>query len=234
MKISLQRVSTKDLATLTERTITVSTSGKYPILTNHPLMNELTTHYADYDAVYTKKTFSGKGKDVAAADYDRDVAFGSLKAFLNGYRQVVSVPNYQDAEDLYQIFVQFGLDLDRMSYSSQTAQMKKLIEELELPANIQKIANLSLSVAFAEMKTKHEYFEDIFEEQTEANAGLRQMQSASSVRRSLEKTLRSYFNILSAMKEFPDWQDAYAEINELVKAAKNSAVARKKNNEEPE
>lgn len=234
MKISLQRVSTKDLATLTERTITVSASGKYPMLANHPLMNELTTHYADYDAVYTKKTFSGKGKDVAAADYDRDVAFSSLKAFLNGYRQVISVPNYQDAEDLYQIFVQFGLDLDRMSYSSQTAQMKKLIEALELPANIEKIANLSLSVAFAEMKTKHEYFEDIFEEQTEANAGLRQMQSASSVRRSLEKTLRSYFNILTAMKDVPDWKDAYAEINELVKSAKNSAVARKKNNEESE
>lgn len=106
--------------------------------------------------------------------------------------------------------------------------MKKLIEELELPANIQKIANLFLSVAFAEMKTKHEYFEDIFEEQTEANAGLRQMQSASSVRRSLEKTLRSYFNILTSMKEVPDWQDAYADINELIKAAKNSTLERKK------
>ena len=234
MKISLQRVSTKDLATLTERTITVSTSGKYTMLANHPLMNELMTHYADYDAVYTKKSFSGKGKDVAAADHDRDIAFSSLKAFLNGYRQVVSVPNYQDAEDLYQIFVHYGLDLDRMSYSSQTAQMKKLIEELQFPANTQKIANLSLSVAFAEMKTRHEYFEDIFEEQTEANAGLRQMESASSVRRSLEKTLRSYFNILTAMKEVSDWKDAYAEVNELVKAAKNSSIDRKKSADDPE
>lgn len=234
MKISLQRVSTKDLATLTERTITVSASGKYPVLANHPLINELTTHYADYDAVYTKKTFSGKGKYVTAADHDRDVAFSCIKAFLNGYRQVVSVPNFQDAEDLYQIFVQFGLDLDRMSYSSQTAQMKKLIEELELPANTQKITNLSLSVAFTEMKTRHEYFEDIFEEQTEANAGLRQMESASSVRRSLEKTLKSYFAMITALKDIPDWKNAYAEVNELVKAAKNSTVARNKNNEEPE
>lgn len=84
MKISLQRVSTKDLATLTERTLTVSTSGKYPVLTNHPLMNELTTHYADYSEVYTKKTFSGKGKDVAAADHDRDVAFSVIKLFSMG------------------------------------------------------------------------------------------------------------------------------------------------------
>lgn len=234
MKISLQRVSTKDLATLTERTLTVSTSGKYPVLTNHPLMNELTTHYADYSEVYTKKTFSGKGKGVAAADHDRDVAFSVIKAFLNGYRQVISVPSYQDAEDLYQIFVHFGLDLDRMSYSSQTAQMKKLIEALERPENTQKIVNLSLSIAFLEMKNKHEYFEDVFEEQTEANAGLRQMESASSVRRSLERTLRSYLNMLTALKDVHDWKDAYAEVNELVKAAKNSAVVRKKNNEEPE
>lgn len=227
MKISLQRVSTKDLATLTERTLTVSTSGKYPVLTNHPLMNELTTHYADYSEVYTKKTFSGKGKDVAAADHDRDVAFSVIKAFLNGYRQVVSVPNYQDAEDLYQIFVHFGLDLDRMSYSSQTAQMKKLIEALERPENTQKIVNLSLSIAFLEMKNKHEYFEDVFEEQTEANAGLRQMESASSVRRSLERTLRSYLNMLTALKDVHDWKDAYAEVNELVKAAKNSSGGKK-------
>lgn len=227
MKISLQRVSTKDLATLTERTLTVSTSGKYPVLTNHPLMNELTTHYADYSEVYTKKTFSGKGKDVAAADHDRDVAFSVIKAFLNGYRQVISVPSYQDAEDLYQIFVHFGLDLDRMSYSSQTAQMKKLIEALELPENTPKIVNLSLSIAFLEMKNKHEYFEDIFEEQTEANAGLRQMESASSVRRSLERTLRSYLNMLTALKDVPDWRDAYAEVNELVKAAKNSSGGKK-------
>ncbi|MEG1592618.1 DUF6261 family protein [Chryseobacterium sp.] len=227
MKISLQRVSTKDLATLTERTLTVSNSGKYSVLTNHPLMNELTTHYADYDAVYTKKTFSGKGKDVAAADHDRDVAFSVIKAFLNGYRQVISVPNYQDAEDLYQVFVHFGLDLDRMSYSSQTAQMKKLIEALERPENTQKIANLYLSIAFLEMKNKHEYFEDIFEEQTEANAGLRQMESASSVRRSLERTLRSYLNMLTALKDVPDWKDAYAEVNELVKAAKNFSGGKK-------
>ncbi|MCD0480272.1 hypothetical protein LPB90_17690 [Chryseobacterium sp. LC2016-29] len=69
---------------------------------------------------------------------------------------------------------------------------------------------------------------------TRRNSGLRQMESASSVRRSLERSLRSYLNMLTALKEVPDWQDAYAEINELVKAAKNSAVARKKNNEEPE
>ncbi|MFC3159029.1 hypothetical protein SAMN05443633_107188 [Chryseobacterium arachidis] len=234
MKITLSELKIKDLATLSQRIIQTSNSGKHPILNNHPLITELTAQYAGYDEVYTKQTFSGKGKDVAVADHERDMAYSSLKAFLNGYRQVASVPNVKDAEDLYQVFVQFGLDLDRLSYSSQTAQMKKLIEALELPANVQKIANLHLSTAFSEMKTKQVYFEEIFQEQAKANAGLRQMPSASSVRRTLENTLRSYINFLTAMKDVAEWKEIYNETNELVKAAKQSSTAKKKEASEPE
>ncbi|KQT17654.1 hypothetical protein ASG31_09690 [Chryseobacterium sp. Leaf404] len=234
MKISLQRLSTKDLATLTQRILELSNSGKYTILNNHPLVTELATKYADYDAVYTKQTFSGKGKDVAVADGERDRAFSSLKAFLDGYRQLSSVPNFQLAEDLYQVFVEFGLDLDRMSYSSQTAQMKKLIETLELPENTQKLAALSVSTAFAEMKTKHQNFEMIFGEQANANAGLRQMASASSIRRDLEQTLKAFLNLLTAMKNVTDWKEAYAEVYELVKAAKNSTLPGRGNDDQPQ
>jgi len=119
-----------------------------------------------------------------------------------------------------------------MSYSSQTAQMKKLIEALELPSNTQKLSVLSVSNAFAEMKSKQDDFEIIFSEQATANAGLRQMESASSIRRSLEKILKAYFSLLTAMKDVPDWISAYAEISELVKAAKNSSAARKEKDQE--
>lgn len=74
--------------------------------------------------VYTKLTYSGKGKDVATADKERDVAFSSLKAFLNGYRKLPSAANQQDAEALYTVFKTFGLNLDGLSYSAQTAQLK--------------------------------------------------------------------------------------------------------------
>ena len=129
MKITLRKLSTKDLATLAQRTINTSESGNYPVIDAHPLLAELKLKYADYDAVYTKMTFSGKGNDVANSDNERDLAYTTLKAFLNSYRKMLTLPNFQSAEDLYQIFKQFGLNLDRMSYSSQTAQLKKLIEE---------------------------------------------------------------------------------------------------------
>jgi len=152
------------------------------------------------------------------------MAYTNLKAFLNGYRQVSTAPNYQSAEELYGIFKTFGLDLDRMSYSSQTAQMKKLIEELESPQNQQKLAQLFLDTAFADMKDKHEAFETVFAEQAGANADLRLMTSASAIRKDLEKNLKTYLNLLTAMKDVPGWKLLYSDTNELVKAAKNSVI----------
>ncbi|SEM30843.1 hypothetical protein SAMN05421856_102318 [Chryseobacterium taichungense] len=225
MRITLSDLNTKDLATLVQRTITTSDLGKYAVISNHPLLSELKKVYTEYDAVYTKSTYSGKGTDVASADRDRDVSFRALKNFLDGYRKMPSLSNYQFAEDLYQIFKLYDLSLDKMSYSSQTAQMKKLIEDLEKPENIQKLNALSLLPAFNEMKSKQDVFEQIFAEQAGANANLRNMKSASSIRKDLEKALRSYINFITVMKDVTGWELFYADINELVKAAKNSTVA---------
>lgn len=224
MKIALTKLSTKDLATLAQRIITNIQSGKYAVISNHPLTAALQTSYTEYDQVYTKQIYSGKGKDVATADHERDVAYTNLKAFLNGYRKLSSAPNYQLAEDLYGIFKTFGLNLDRLSYSSQTAQMKKLIEELETPENTQKITALSLTTAFEDMKARHENFELLFADQAEANADLRQMTSASAIRKDLEKNMKTYLGLLTAMKDVSGWQLLYSDTNELVKAARNSEV----------
>lgn len=231
MKIALSRLSTKDLATLSQRIINTSDSGKYPVIDNHPLLAELKTIFTDYDAVYTKMTFSGKGNDVASSDRDRDLSFNTVKKFLNGYRQMKTLPNFQSAEDLYQIFKQFGLDLNRMSYSSQTAQMKKLIEELEKPENFEKLKDLKITNAFDDMRDKQRAFEEIFAVQAGANADLRTQKSASGIRKDLEKSLKTFLNLITVMKDVPDWKLFYADTNELVKAAKNSDLPKPKEEE---
>lgn len=225
MKINLSRLSTKNLATFAQRILNSSQNGNYTIVANHPLLLALHASYDTYDAVYTKLTYSGKGKDVATADKERDVAFSSLKAFLNGYRKLPSAANQQDAEALYAVFKTFGLNLDGFSYSAQTAQLKKLIEALETPENQQRITHLALSTAVADLKTKHQAFEVIFAEQAEANGELREMASATSTRKDLEHTLRSYINLVTAMKDVPDWSKLYHDLKEIVKAAKNSSLS---------
>ncbi|UKB81398.1 DUF6261 family protein [Chryseobacterium sp. MEBOG07] len=227
MKIALTKLSTKDLAALAQRVISNAQSGKYPVITSHPLVETLVASYAEYDKVYTKQIYSGKGIDVATADQERDMAYRSLKGFLNGYRKLPSANYYQTAEELYQVFKKFGLNLDRMSYSSQTAQMKKLIEELETSENTQRLSALSLDIAFADMRIKHQSFELLFAEQAEQNADLRLMNSASAIRKDLEKTLKTYMNLLTVMKEVSGWELLYSDTNELVKAAKNSSLVKK-------
>ena len=222
MKISLVRLTTKNLATLALRVIEASKTGKTQLGQQQPMLMDLEEKYRAYDEVYTKQTFSGKGKSVAEADEARDKAFSSLKNFLWGYRQVSSVPNADQAGELYEVIKLFGTDIDRLSYSAQSAQMKKLIEELDKPENTIKINVLSLSTAFMELKTKHQYFEQLYTEQAEANADLRKIPSATAIRRDLEKSLKSYLDLISIMKTQPDWADFYQEVNELVKSARNS------------
>ncbi len=230
MKITLSKLSTKDLATLSQRIINSSESGNFPVISNHPLLIDFKTMFVDYDEVYTKQIYSGKGINVAEADKERDIAFRSLKNFLNGYRKMPTMPNYHLGEDLFEIFKTYSLNLDKMSYSSQTAQMKKLIEELETSENIQKLNALLLLPSFNEMKAKHEAFELLFAEQAGANANLRQMKNASAIRRDLERILKSFLYMIAAMKDIQDWRLLYADMNELVKAAKNSTLNKPNDN----
>lgn len=224
LKITLSELKTKDLATLTQRIISKADSGKYPVITTHPLLEKIKAESLNYDASYSKSTFSGKGALVAEADLERDMAFRNLKKFLDGYRDMPLLPNYQMAGDLYDILKNYGLDLDKLSYSSQTAQMKKLIEELELPENQQKIEALFLTSTIDDLKAKQNEFELLFAEQASANAELRTVKSASAIRKTLEKQLKAFLNLITSMRDIPEWRLLYADINELVKAAKNSDI----------
>ena len=60
MKISFSKLSTKDLATLAQRTISASQNGNYTVIANHTLLQNIINQYTDYDAVYTKLSHSGK------------------------------------------------------------------------------------------------------------------------------------------------------------------------------
>lgn len=218
MKISLVRLTTKELATLSNRVIESSKSGKYQLKGDNPLLTEVEKHYADYDAVYTKQVYSGKGKSVAQADEERDRTFTNIKNFLWGYQQVASAPNADKAKDLYEIIKQFGVNLSRLSYAEETAQLKKLIEELDQSEHQEKLTALHLHTEFETLKNQQQVFETLYSEQAEANADLRSLPSATAIRKDLEKSLRAYLDFVAVMKNQPEWKELYQEINELVKA----------------
>ena len=232
MKITLQKLSTKDLATLAQRIISSSKNGNYTVVENHELLIALEEEYTLYDKVYAKLAFSGKGQTVAEADRTRDHLFSGMKKFLKGYEGLPSLDNYQIAMDVLSIFKTYGLELDKLSYSSETAQMRKLIEELDKPDILSKITELNLITIFNQLKTAQTDFEAIYSEQAEANADLRQLPSASAIRKNLEVAIKNYLSLLTAMKNVENWKLIFADINEIVKAAKNSTLTIKDNSEQ--
>ncbi len=218
MKITLTKLTTEELATLAERVINSSKSGRYTVVENHPLLLKIEKEYADYSKVYEKETYSGKGSEVAAADKKRDKIFAGIKLYLRGYSSLEYLPNYEYAEDLYAIIKRFGLGLDNLSYAKETAKIKILIEELDSEENQPKITALNLETALQAFKSANELFKTLYAEQAEANSDLRSLPSASVIRKNLETALKNYFFILEGMKNIEEWKDIYGDINELVKA----------------
>ncbi len=221
MKITFSNISTKSLSTLAERVIKSSKNGNFTVTENNPLLLKIEDEYQQYEKAYSKLTYSGKGAEVAEADSKRDKTFNDLKVFLSGYSRIDSVPNSQEAKELYQVIKQLGLKIDRLSYAQETAMMKKIIEELETTENQNKLTALNLTNTFNQLKTEQENFETLYAEQAEANADLHNLPSATELREGLENALRNYFNLLTAMKDVEGWELIYAEINEIVKGITN-------------
>lgn len=217
MKTALSRISTKELATLAHRVIEASKSQKYQIVENNPLLQEVEKQYAIYEKVYSKKMFSGKGVEVKEADEKRDELFSKMRNFLKGYIEIDTMPNAQQAKEVYEVFQDFGKNLLRLNYAEETAQLSKLIATLDSPENKEKLTALNLADFFEILKTAQADFELLYNEQAEANAELRNLPSATAIRKTLEQTLRSYFALLSAMKTIEGWNLLYNEINEIVK-----------------
>lgn len=222
MKTNFAQLSTKDLATLSQRTISVSDEPTFTVVKDNPLLAAVKTEYNYYDAVYTKKAFSGKGGELIKADDERDSPFGGIKDILSGHIKSSSSPCHQEAKDLYAIIEKYGIGLDRLKFAEETAQMKKLIEDFDKPENIEKIEKTHLTPIVSHLKVAHTAFEKLFNEIAAENAELRMLDSASTMRRRLETALKNYFNIVKAMKMQTGWSELYAKLDELSKAAFNS------------
>ena len=117
------------------------------------------------------------------------------------------LPNHSAAAELYEVFKQNDLNLDKKSYADESVLLEKLIAELEKPENRDKLRRLDLENALNDLKMKQEKFSHLISEQTEANTELRLTQSASAVRKKLEQVIRDYLGFVTAMKSQPEWKD---------------------------
>ena len=217
MQISFHKIKTKNLGVLAQQVIQASKSGTYKLPEEHVLLKKLEDESREYTQAYTKPAYSQKGRSVLAADAARTKAYQRLRAYLKAYGEMPLLADYKDAAELYKVMRRF--DIRRMNYAEKSAEMKLLVEELEKPEHAERLKKLKLKPAFDELKALYEGFEDLYAEQASANAALRATPSATAIRRRLERALRDYINLLTAMRSLEGWDMIYGEVNELVKAA---------------
>jgi hypothetical protein len=164
---------------------------------------------------------------LAEADKKRDTLFGGLKDILVGHSKLAVSPYYQSAKEIYAIIEKHDIALDRYKYAEETAQLKKLLEELDLAANAAKIEQMQLAAIITQLKTAQVEFEKLFNETAGENSELRLMESATSMRKNLEAAMRNYFNLVKAMSSQPVWKELYAKLDELAKAVYSTKAATK-------
>lgn len=228
MKINYARLRVDTVSTLAKRTIEISEKPEFTTLVkDNPLLEQLKRTHNVYFAVFNKDIYSGLGEDVKNADIKRD-------NFLRGnHRMLASMANMegmslqQDAKELLTYFEPYGLAITGYSYSDESAYLNKLIEALDTPATLAKLEKLNLKEPFELLKQAQEDFEALFSTQVKANAALRDMESASSLKSALTQDLRNYLNMVTAMQGVDIWKVLYNELNELIKAANNSLHAPK-------
>lgn len=227
MKITLSKLSTKELATLAESTISISKSGKYTFVESNELLKELEENFKVYSAVYTKLSFSGKGKSVAEADKNRDKIYNGLRDYIKGYAGLEPLPHNAKARTIYAIFKQYGTGLTKLKYIEETALLRKFIEEMNKPENLSLLEDLGVKGVFELLKQSQNDFDAIYAEQITSNSELRNLPSASKIRIDLEEYLRAYFTFIKVMQKSPEWKVLYNEINELIKSVKPNTPEKK-------
>lgn len=218
MKITLSKLSTRALGGLAQRVVKSSKNGKFKIVEEHELLKSLEKESKEFEDLYGKLTYSGRGNDILAADAARDRTFTALRTLLKSYKEL-PLPNAADAAALYKVFEQYGANVERMNYVAETAQMVVIFKELDKPENAARLEALKFKPAYEELKKRQDAFEDLYAVQAEDNAELRKLPPASSARARLQKALTAYLNLLEAMKDLPTWDTLYLDINEMVRSA---------------
>lgn len=222
MKIALSRLRTSTLSWLANELITESNPDKYPFIKDNPLLRNLQTTYNEYQQVFGKKSYSGKGKLVAQANLVQNDAYNGMKFCIYGLTRVSGNSLQADANDLYHLFKIAGVSLSRRGYMTKSTKLSKLIETLEQPDNKAKIERIHLTEVFEILKAAYLNFENLSLDQISANAQLRRIGTASGLRKKLEKAIHYYLTTVTAMSEFDEWKHFYLLLDEHVKSARNS------------
>jgi hypothetical protein len=217
MNISYSRLRVDTLLKLAKGTIETSEKPEFAsIMKDHLLLLQLKISYAIIFSGYNSDAFGETEKIVYRADLKRDRLLRGILGVLKSMSALKGTNIQNDADELLVLFNSFGTNVARFSYDEESVYLNELIETLDKPETLDKLEKLNLKESFELLKQSQIDFENLFFAQVQANAILRNMQSASSLKLTLIRDLRNFLNVVDAMRNLDTWKNLYHELTELI------------------
>ncbi len=204
-----------EIAEMVHRTMRLATQSGRESIAQHPVYLDLSKEGEAYVAAIGQRYSSGLGKTLTQLDERRDKIHANMFKIIRAFATLNLESQKQAAETLLARFNQWG-SVRNLAYAEETAILRKLIESLEPHST--ELDALSLTHAFAELVKTQRQFEALTEEKHEKYAEIHQQSSASSLRYSILKKLRTFCDLAETMANFDEvWQSFYAELEEALK-----------------
>ncbi len=196
-KVNLQKLSHAQLRSLLQN-ITDHWSSKEQIPdTIELLLADVTPLLSTMDAIITHESASSHAKDVRSADYLRDRAYRLLLKKISDSSLEFETALVEAGEQLTPIVNSFRTKITRASYSEQTASLKLVTEELRKPTNFAALTSLGLTIYLEQLEKLNQNFESKWNDSIVENLPEEELPLLSSVRTTLEKTLRLLLKVSS-------------------------------------
>ncbi|MDX2303765.1 MAG: DUF6261 family protein [Microscillaceae bacterium] len=181
------------------------------------------------NAALTRDKASALTLSVQERDKRRDKAFIGLRTAIEAYTHHLEDEPSALAEKLLAIFRKYGTRLHREGYSIQTAKMKMLIADLELPENLKILQNMHADFWLETMKQENEAFESLVKERnTEQSFKISaQAQEQKFVLGNRLNKLLDMLELAEEGGEAPELKPVLAQVNEAIVQSMSTARSRK-------
>lgn len=221
-RIALIKLSTRELAVLSEQVIRVVKTSQAEEAKNSLFMQELEKIYNEYQEAIPKNTYSGKGISVSEMNKARLNCFKAFKMVVEGFAKVEKTPQHQDAKMFKEVLNSYGKGFLGVGYAEQTSAFNQILKDFDTDSAIDKMKKMGLEPLFNMLKNEHEQFVKLYGEQAEANTELRKSRSATEIRKEMHRALRRFLDYVTLMTSEKEFESLYYHLNEYIKAGRRT------------
>ncbi|GET45654.1 DUF6261 family protein [Capnocytophaga felis] len=163
------------------------------------LLESLRSQLPTFNAASDQIRGSSESSKIKKADYDRGVAFKSLKSALQAYQNTKEA-NEKDAYEALNLIISEYKGISRNSYEVQTNRLANLVERLQSSAYKNHVKELFIEKFVTRLLNANTHFDELFARRS-FEISQRQNYDTKSLRKSILEDYRKLVNYVAAIAE---------------------------------